>query len=142
MGKKTSVISHSRKGTKGVSAHTRELADSLAKTVPGNVDDELIAIAEFRTREARNLAVDEINLEHRWMDLQTKVYTLTRQGLKVPQAIKNEQEKVFNKMSKLTKRRMKTVGLIRQSTKSLNVNKRRALIRKEFTHRGITKIIS
>lgn len=142
MKRKTSVRSHDRKGTKGVSSHTRKLADTLRKTVPGDVDDELIAIAEFRTREAQRLATDEINLEHKWMDLQARILTVMRGGMKVPKKLKDEQEEVFKELAKTEKKRMKTISLIRDSTKQLPLQKRRKLIRKQFTHRGITRFIS
>jgi hypothetical protein len=92
--------------------------------------------------DAEAFARDEINLEHKWMDLEVQVLKLQKQGFKIPRTLLNEQEKIRKQIQPLWKSRFKRQALIRQSTKAINVKKRRKLIRKTFTHRGITKIIS
>jgi hypothetical protein len=142
MKRKTTVNSHSRKGTKGVVRHTRIVTTPIKKIVPSSTDDEIIDITEKRLRDAEAFARDEINLEHEWMDLEAQRLKLQKQGLKIPKKLLKEQEKIQKRIFRLSKSRMKRRSLIRETTKVINVKKRRKLIRRELKHRGITKIIS
>ena len=142
MKRETRVKGHPRKGTKGVVEHSRIVTSPIKKIVPSTTDDQIIDITEKQLKDAEAKAIEEINLEHKWMDLEAKRLKLQKQGLKIPKNLLKEQEKIQKKIFRLTKSRMKRQNLIRETTKVINVKKRRKLIRKEIKHRGITKIIS
>lgn len=142
MPRKTTVGRHSRKGTKGVVSHTRIVTTPIKKIVPSSTDDEIIDITEKRLRDAEAKAIEEIDLEHRWMDLEGQRLRLKKQGLKVPTTILNELESTQKKIFRLSSSRMRRQKLIRETTSVINVKKRRKLVRREIKHRGITKIIS
>jgi hypothetical protein len=146
--KKTTVKAHPRKGTKGVTQHTRKITTPIRKIVPtDSLDlrkyyDEIIVTAENLLEQTETIAKEEIDLEHKWMDLETKRLRLQRQGLKIPKELLKEQEKIRKKIFKQFTKRMKIRKAIQEVTTEIPVKERRKIIRRSHTYRGITKMIS
>ena len=145
MRKTTTVKSHKRKGTKGVIRHTRKLSTPFKKIVPTDADDKVINYATGLLESGEKVAIDEIDLEHKWMDAQIEISKLKARGFNIPVVapdLVKTQKKVYKDMEKEATERGRIRTEIRRVTKGLPLQKRAKLIKREFTHRGITKLIS
>ena len=145
MRKTTIIKAHPRKGTKGVVRHSRRLSTPFKKIVPTDADDKVINYAHDLLESGESVAIEEINLEHQWMSVEGRIKRLEARGLNVskvaPEFLK-DQKKIWKDMKKETKERGRIRTEIRRVTRGLPLQKRRKIIEREFTHRGITKLIS
>lgn len=147
------VTTHYRKTKNGkrkkIKSYTRDITRGVKRTIPSSYDDKIIDESLRQTDilldQSKEVAKKEIDAEHQWMTVQTKIKKLEAQGFRastVAPELLTDQTKANKTMRKFYDRRIKLRQRIRTISNVLPVQVRRNKVRQTFTYRGITKTIS